>query len=385
MKKHKLSALMLFFIPTAWAGMDDLDGDGGSDILWVNSSPFTGMIENIVAHTPNGNQTKIDITLPCTDSYPIDYTDYNGDGAADVLSQNEDGTYQVFYSFADPLSQNEYIANTVRVDLRGPIGQYTIVSTGDYDGDGADEWLVRPLAFMTEENAAGILGELAIIDAPIPVSYDGANILNATSPCDAPIITWQIFNSGNTEIRSETNFFQKQPAVINVVSAPEWKIAGSPDLNGDGTDDILWANTQTGVIYGYLMQQGVIWQFRKIATVPVNTGWAIAGTGDFDGSGTDDILWRNGETGQNWIYFMRDDGFIGASKGLNIVSDMAWQVARVGDYSNDGNDDIYWHNLVTGSNYVYYMNGSHFIGEMFSTTNDITGTTSMFWMAVKNK
>ena len=39
-----------------------------------------------------------------------------------------------------------------------------------------------------------------------------------------------------------------------------------------------------------------------MGTVP--TAWSIADTGDFDGDGKGDILWRNTSTGQVAIWFM---------------------------------------------------------------------------------
>lgn len=69
-----------------------------------------------------------------------------------------------------------------------------------------------------------------------------------------------------------------------------WSVAGIGDFNGDGTDDILWIDGSGDVGIWFMRNSGVQ-SAAAIATVPL--GWSIVGVGDFDGNGTSDILWRD--------------------------------------------------------------------------------------------
>ena len=43
--------------------------------------------------------------------------------------------------------------------------------------------------------------------------------------------------------------------------------------------------------------------YAELLQVP-DTNWEIVGTGDFNGDGKTDILWRNKSTGQNVVWLM---------------------------------------------------------------------------------
>ena len=74
------------------------------------------------------------------------------------------------------------------------------------------------------------------------------------------------------------------------------------DFNGDGRSDVLWRN-DNGAVTNWLGQDsGRFADNGANAYVNVPGSWYIAGTGDFNGDGRDDVLWRN-DTGTvtNWL------------------------------------------------------------------------------------
>jgi hypothetical protein len=57
---------------------------------------------------------------------------------------------------------------------------------------------------------------------------------------------------------------------------------------------------------------------------------------------------------------------------LPAISDTSWQIAGTGDFNGDGKVDILWRNYGTGLNYVWYMDGVTVTGgELLMTVADL--------------
>src|SRR5205807_2205513 len=142
------------------------------------------------------------------------------------------------------------------------------------------------------------------------------------------------------------------------VTDAHWTVAGIGDFDGDGKADILWRDTSTGQNYIYFMDGSTIKPGEGFTGTVPDQNWQVAGIGDFDGDGKDDILWRNSVTGENYLYPM--DGLsVKPTEGyLRTVADPDWQIVAVGDYDGDGKSDLLWRNASTGQNYLYPMDGT---------------------------
>jgi hypothetical protein len=66
------------------------------------------------------------------------------------------------------------------------------------------------------------------------------------------------------------------------------------DFNGDGFSDILWRNTNGGVVLR-LMNNGSI--LSSLGVGSATSDWSIVGQREFNGDGLSDILWRNSSGG----------------------------------------------------------------------------------------
>ena len=151
------------------------------------------------------------------------------------------------------------------------------------------------------------------------------------------------------------------------VSDLGWEIGGTGDFDGDGDADILWRDYSADVYSGF----NCIWYMNGAGVESygypdrvMDLDWRIVGTGDFDGDGNTDILWRNTGTGQftgfNCIWYMSGGAVVGYAYP-DRVTDLEWEIVGTGDFNGDGNTDILWRNTgggqFAGFNCIWYMSG----------------------------
>ncbi|HVE71218.1 MAG TPA: M57 family metalloprotease [Thermoanaerobaculia bacterium] len=124
------------------------------------------------------------------------------------------------------------------------------------------------------------------------------------------------------------------------------------DFNGDGKSDILWRQGNTGENYVYTMNGHQITSAAPINVLP--TIWEVAATGDTDGDLKADIVWR--QAGDIYLYRMNGNSIL--SQGfITTVADLAWRIVAMADFNGDNKDDILFRHDITGDNYLYLMNG----------------------------
>ena len=123
-----------------------------------------------------------------------------------------------------------------------------------------------------------------------------------------------------------------------------WTAIGQGDFNHDGTTDVLWREDATGNTAAWLMKDG------GPSTTPTyfNTaGWNLIATADLDGNGTTDLLWQNSSTGQVAAWFMNTDGTVGNHPILQSPvtggpGSIGWTEIGTGDFNGDGTTDVLW-------------------------------------------
>jgi hypothetical protein len=261
---------------------NDFNGDGRSDILWRDDN---GALADWLA-TGSGGFGSGAGTSVGLDWKVAGTGDFNGDGREDILWRNDNGTLTDWLG----ASNGAFIDNGALVKV-GVSLDWHVVGVADFNGDGRDDILWR--------NDSGVLAN------------------------------WLATASGG--------FVSNASASVGL----QWKVAGTGDFNGDGFGDVLWRN-DSGQLNDWLGTANGGWVDNGAnAASFVGNDWHIVGTGDFNGDGRSDILWRN-DSGALADWLATPNGGFVANFGVNVPLD--WKVAGTGDYNGDGRDDILWRN-----------------------------------------
>lgn len=339
-------------------GSGDFNGDGNDDLVWVNkgTSAENGQISiwltNGYTYQPGsdvvrgGQQLSTDapISLPSSSGWEIKaIADFSGDGKSDLLwynAQTGEGSVWV-------MNGAKYSPTETSTLPKVPIG-WIVESVADFNGDSkADIFWRNPL---TGE------ASLWVMDG---AKYD-------------PTLTGTGFitNPGSN-----------------------WKLVGTGDFNGDGKADLVWRNTVTSQTSMWLMDAGLTNPLTSKATRTLpgtkilelaDPSWTIAGIGDTNGDKKSDLFWRNSVTNKLSVWVMDGTDYVIAPAGtptktaeLPYTLDASYQLLvknqnanfslknnqlALVDFNNDGNADLFWRNLNTGSLDIWTLNGGGPLG-----------------------
>ncbi len=126
------------------------------------------------------------------------------------------------------------------------------------------------------------------------------------------------------------------------------------DFDGDGVSELIWRHSGDGLLAMWQMNGRAIASGDAVA--PVNLNWQLQGYGDFNGDLKDDMVWRNRETGEVAMWEM-DGRTITNGAAIAVVADRNWQIQAFGDFSGDGRSDIIWRHMASGDVAIWEMDG----------------------------
>jgi len=155
-------------------------------------------------------------------------------------------------------------------------------------------------------------------------------------------ILWRSDNGRMTSWLGQPDGSLAYTAVSDTTAVPtSVHIAGTGDFNGDGIDDILW-RAADGTMTDWLGQAGGSFAYNPASYTWIPTDWHIAGTGDFNGDGGSDILWRADDgTMTNWLG-QPDGSFAYNPASYTTTVPTSVHIADIGDFNGDAIDDILW-------------------------------------------
>ena len=100
-------------------------------------------------------------------------------------------------------------------------------------------------------------------------------------------------------------------------SDPAWHVTASGDVDGDGASDVIWRHGETGEVCSWLLGGGSAVSLRCFGFVP-ETAWQMEGAGDTDGDGVSELLWRHTGTGEIYTWTVNDPSEFQKLKALGV-------------------------------------------------------------------
>lgn len=237
--------------------------------------------------------------------------DFNGDGKVDLLYRDETtGQQQVYLTSGDGLSM------AAKSWLDQPVlaaSGWRFFTCADFNGDGRDDLLWNRAS-------------------------DGANMVWLLGPDGFSVTTKQVIGK----------------------NWPKWTLLGAGDFNHDGRADLLYRDAVTGRQQLYLTSSDGLTMASKKSFGSVladYSGWQFHSVADFNGDGAADILWHNPGTGANLVWFTNPLGpSLASAKWLGQIA-TSWTLIDTGDYNGDGNSDLLYRDEATGQQLVYLTSG----------------------------
>jgi hypothetical protein len=345
------------------ASAGDVNGDGYDDVLVGANGSDTANIDAGKVYLYLGRSSGLS-TINAWNSSGEDQADayygcsvasagdMNGDGFDDVIigtshfntANNDAGKVYLYQGSINGLA-TRFTWNSSGDDQADAYYGISVTSAGDVNGDGYDEVMVGAYYYDTANSNAGKV-----------YLYNG------------------IWSSVGDD-QANANFGSS--------------VANAGDVNGDGYDDVIVGayeysteNLWVGKAYLYLggssgLATNDAWNSSGDDQSFAKYGWSVAGAGDVNGDGYDDVIvgafyydTKNSHAGKAYLYLGNASGLSATaawtSSGDNQAN--AWYgstVASAGDVNGDGYDDVIvgadWYDSVNsnvGKAYLYLGSAS---------------------------
>ena len=197
-------------------------------------------------------------------------------------------------------------------------------------------------------NVAGVPGTSASINIlyeSAPDDFYGADVSDILwQSTGGTVIDWQIVNGQ----------FLSAETIAGFAPGSGWSVVGTGDFTGSGVSDVLLEYVGGGEesFAFWDVQNGTYAGYTPLSGFPTTSGWAVLGTGDFTGTGTDDVLLGLTTGGDTYLFdWQISNGAVVATNNLNMgfSTTSGWEVLGTGDFYGDGVSDVLFENTNSGT------------------------------------
>jgi subtilisin-like proprotein convertase family protein len=126
------------------------------------------------------------------------------------------------------------------------------------------------------------------------------------------------------------------------------------DSTPTSSNGIVWRNNSIRTVVGWQLENGVVTGSTVIGTP--TTGWFLSASGDINGNGVSDMIWRNSSTGQIAVWFLDSNLTVVGTATVGVVGDQNWQIVDAADANGNGTADLLWYNGSTSSVVQWLLN-----------------------------
>ena len=296
----------------------DLDGDGRSEQLWLQRQGG-----RLAVWAFDGVSLASSRVLAA--AVPSDLAwrgdgDFDGDGDRDLLWQHaSNGALWIWWM------QDGELETVRRLQEGVPEGSH-LVGVGDVNGDGIFEILLRDDesgAVTARRLEGGIVAETIELGAAPGLSALAVADFGSDGSSD---ILWRS-PSGTLSMTSRDGVGGVESSPIDgaaTVGKP-WKLAASGDFDGDGHADLVWRHSTLGTVAAWRMQGSARLENVRLLDAG-KPWWQPVSAPDIDGDGRADLLWRHAITGDVRVWRM--DGFERAEAAFVRRVNASWRALR---------------------------------------------------------
>ncbi|NEO89847.1 MAG: hypothetical protein F6K56_06155 [Moorea sp. SIO3G5] len=268
-------------------------------------------------------------------------------------SLNNDDNFELGRLDAIEITPVEEIIPSLDLFWRNPVSGQVAVWTLNEEGTS-----LETAAFITDQSGEEVL-------VPDDSPFDARGVVDLGDGNRSPL--WRDTVTGGVAIwKIEGSEFQE--AITTQAPAGEpgsdlnWEIRGTGDVNGGGAEEIFWYNTSTGEIAVWEIDETGFQNATFITdtngdrlTISPDNDWQLLAAGDMDGDGNADAIWENMTTKQFAYWNLDGTVFQNAVPIDSRPANGAWEFRGAYDANNDGTDDFFFRNSVTGQNGMWMI------------------------------